>query len=43
MAGDRLYVPNNSFVYTFNRYAPIFVTILGIIYTSLEIYSMWPQ
>ncbi len=43
MPGDRLYVPNNSFVYNFNRYAPIFVTILGIIFTSLEIYNILPQ
>lgn len=43
MAGDRIYVPNTSFVYNFNRYAPLVVTILGIVLTSLEIYSMWPQ
>lgn len=42
-AGDRLYVPNTSFVYNFNRYAPMVVTILGLVLTSLEIYSMWPQ
>lgn len=42
-AGDRLYVPNTSFVYNFNRYAPLVVTILGLVLTSLEIYSMWPQ
>jgi protein involved in polysaccharide export with SLBB domain len=43
MSGDRLYVPNNSFVYNFSRYAPIFVTILGIVYTSLDIYRILPR
>lgn len=43
MAGDRLYVPNTSFVYNFNRYAPIVTTILTIIFTSMEIFSLWPK
>lgn len=43
MPGDRLYIPNNGFMYSFNRYAPLFVTIVGIIYTSLEAYSLWPR
>jgi len=40
MAGDRLYVPNTSFVYNFNRYAPIIVTIVGILLSSMEIYDI---
>ncbi len=39
MPGDRLYVPNNNIVYAFNRYAPIVVTILGLVLTSVQIYN----
>ena len=39
MPGDRLYVPNNNFVYAFNRYAPILVTIVGLVLTSVQIYN----
>jgi protein involved in polysaccharide export with SLBB domain len=43
LSGDRLYVPNNSFVYAFNRYSPLFVVIVGLVYTSVEIYSLLPR
>ncbi len=40
VSGDRLYVPNTSFVYNFNKYAPILTTIMGIFFTSVEIYKL---
>jgi polysaccharide biosynthesis/export protein len=43
MPGDRLYVPNNDFFYTFNRYVPILLMIVDIIYTSVEVYNLMPR
>ena len=41
-AGDRIYVPNNGFVYNFNRYAPIFLTMVTIINLVLDSYDLLP-
>jgi len=43
MSGDRLYVPNNGFVYNFNRYVPVLAAILGIIASSFEVYYLYPR
>jgi len=42
-AGDRIYVPNNGFMYNFTRYSPLVVTLLGIVLTSLEIWDLVPR
>jgi protein involved in polysaccharide export with SLBB domain len=41
-AGDRIYVPNNGFVYNFNRYAPILLTVVTIINLVLDSYDLLP-
>ncbi len=42
-AGDRIYLPNNGFLYNFERYFPLVTSILTTVLTFLTLYNAFPH